>query len=85
MRHRELQRVCPLFEEMPTHAGIVLVKYWGFSVTDEEQEKRFQGRMPNPTKRWKLSAKDIESRRHWVDNLRAKDEMFAKTDTKIRS
>jgi polyphosphate kinase len=51
-------------------------------VNDEEQEKRFQDRMRNPIKRWKLSAMDIESRRHWVDYSQAKDLMFARTDTK---
>src|SRR4029077_8636142 len=72
----------PLFEEMLVRSGIILVKYW-FSVNDEEQEKRFQDRMRNPIKRWKLSAMDIESRRHWVDYSQAKDLMFARTDTKV--
>src|ERR1700719_1584385 len=67
----EFLRSCPLFEEMLVRSGIILVKYW-FSVNDEEQEKRFQDRMRNPIKRWKLSAMDIESRRHWVDYSRAK-------------
>jgi polyphosphate kinase 2 len=71
----------PLFEKMLIRSGIILIKYW-FSVNDEEQEKRFQERMSNPIKRWKLSRMDIQSRRHWVDYSRAKDEMFAHTDTK---
>jgi polyphosphate kinase 2 (PPK2 family) len=58
------------------------VKYW-FSVNDEEQEARFQDRMHNPIKRWKLSSMDVASRKHWVDYSRAKDHMFAETDTKI--
>src|SRR5271165_1436450 len=64
--YREFLRSCPLFEEMLIRSGIILVKYW-FSVNDEEQEVRFQDRMRNPIKRWKLSTMDIESRRHWVD------------------
>lgn len=79
--YQEFLRACPLFEEMLIRSGIILIKYW-FSVNDEEQELRFQDRMRNPIKRWKLSAMDIESRRHWVDYSRAKDIMFTKTDTK---
>ncbi len=80
--YREFLRACPLFEEMLIKSGIILAKYW-FSVNDEEQEVRFQERMRNPIKRWKLSGMDVESRRHWVDYSRAKDAMFAETDTKI--
>jgi len=80
--YREFLRSCPLFEEMLIRSGIILIKYW-FSVSDEEQEKRFEERMRNPIKRWKLSAMDIQSRRHWVDYSRAKDVMFAYTDTKL--
>ena len=80
--YREFLRACPLFEEMLIKSGIILAKYW-FSVNDEEQEVRFQERMRNPVKRWKLSGMDVESRRHWVDYSRAKDAMFAETDTKI--
>jgi polyphosphate kinase len=79
--YREFLRSCPQFEKMLIRAGIILIKYW-FSVNDEEQEKRFQERMSNPIKRWKLSAMDLQSRRHWVDYSRAKDEMFAHTDIK---
>ena len=79
--YREFLRACPLFEEMLIRSGTILVKYW-FSVNDEEQEVRFQERMRNPIKRWKLSAMDIQSRRHWMDYSKAKDEMFANTDTK---
>jgi len=79
--YSEFLRACPLFEEMLVRSGIILVKYW-FSVNDGEQEVRFQDRMHNPIKRWKLSGMDIESRRHWVDYSRAKDIMFAETDTK---
>jgi polyphosphate kinase 2 len=72
---------CPEFERMLLRSGIVLLKYW-FSVSDEEQERRFQSRIHDPTKRWKLSPMDLESRRRWVDYSRAKDEMFAYTDIK---
>jgi polyphosphate kinase 2 len=77
--YREFLHACPLFEEMLVRSGIYLVKYW-FSVNDEEQERRFQERIHNPIKRWKLSTMDIESRKHWVDYSRAKDEMFEHTD-----
>jgi polyphosphate kinase 2 len=80
--HEEFLRAAPLFEEMLIRSGIYLIKYW-FSVSDDEQEKRFQDRMRSPIKRWKLSAMDIESRKHWVEYSRAKDEMFAQTDTKL--
>ena len=72
---------CPEFERMLVRSGIILIKYW-FSVSDEEQEHRFQDRMKDATKRWKLSPMDLESRRHWVEYSRAKDEMFSHTDIK---
>lgn len=77
--HEEFLRSCPLFEEMLIRSGVYLIKYW-FSVNDEEQEKRFQERIRNPTKRWKLSPMDMESRKHWSEYSRAKDIMFAATD-----
>jgi polyphosphate kinase len=77
----EFLRSCPLFEEMLIRSGIHLIKYW-FSVNDEEQERRFQQRIRNPVKRWKLSSMDIESRKHWVEYSKAKDMMFAHTDRK---
>lgn len=79
--YREFLRSCPLFEEMLVRAGIYLIKYW-FSVDDEEQERRFQERIRNPIKRWKLSPMDIESRKHWVEYSKAKDEMLSHTDRK---
>jgi polyphosphate kinase 2 len=79
--YTEFMQSCPEFERMLIRSGIVLIKYW-FSVSDEEQERRFQDRMDKPTKRWKLSPMDLESRKHWADYSRAKDEMFAVTDTK---
>ncbi|WP_108667412.1 polyphosphate kinase 2 [Euzebya rosea] len=74
-------RSCPEFERMLIRSGIVLIKYW-FSVSDEEQQRRFQGRIDDPTKRWKLSDMDMASWDRWQDYSRAKDEMFAHTDTK---
>ena len=62
-------------------SGIILIKYW-FSVSDGEQEKRFQARIADPTKRWKLSPMDLQSRARWVEYSKAKDEMFAYTDIK---
>jgi len=77
----EFLHSCPEFERMLVRSGIILLKYW-FSVSDEEQERRFQERMRDVTKRWKLSPMDLESRRRWVEYSRAKDEMFAHTDIK---
>jgi polyphosphate kinase 2 len=79
--YREFLRSCPEFERMLIRSGILVVKYW-FSVSDAEQERRFQDRIDDPTKRWKLSPMDLESREHWVEYSRAKDAMFAHTDTK---
>jgi polyphosphate kinase len=79
----ELQRFfrqCPAFERMLIDDGIVLVKYW-FSVSDEEQERRFQARLGDPLKRWKLSSMDLEGRSRWVEYSKAKDDMFAHCDT----
>jgi polyphosphate kinase 2 len=81
-QYQEFFQSCPEFERMLQRSGIRLIKYW-FSVSDEEQERRFQDRMKNPTKRWKLSPMDLESRKHWAEYSRAKDEMFAVTDTKM--
>ena len=77
--YEEFLRSVPLFEEMLVRSGIHLVKFW-FSVNDEEQEKRFQERVRNPFKRWKLSPMDLESRKRWVEYSRAKDVMFEHTD-----
>jgi polyphosphate kinase len=79
--YREFLRSCPEFERMLIRSGIVLIKYW-FSVSDAEQERRFQRRIDDPTRRWKLSPMDLRSRELWVEYSRAKDEMFAYTDTK---
>jgi len=79
--YQEFMRTCPEFERMLMRSGIILIKYW-FSVSDEEQERRFSSRIVDPTKRWKLSPMDLESRKKWVEYSRAKDEMFAHTDIK---
>jgi polyphosphate kinase len=79
--YREFLRSVPEFERMLVRSNIVLIKYW-FSVSDKEQEKRFQGRINDPTKRWKLSPMDLNSRARWVEYSKAKDEMFAHTDIK---
>ncbi len=79
--HEEFMRSCPEFERMLKRSGILLIKYW-FSVSDKEQEKRFQGRLLDPTKRWKLSPMDLESRKKWLEYSKAKDFMFAHTDIK---
>jgi polyphosphate kinase 2 len=78
--YREFLHACPIFEHLLIRSGIILVKYW-FSVSDEEQERRFLSRIDDPTKRWKLSPMDLEARARWVDYSKAKDEMFQYTDT----
>ena len=81
MEYQEFMRSCPEFERMLVRSGITLIKYW-FSVSDEEQERRFRARLEDPTKRWKLSPMDLQSRSRWVEYSMAKDEMFAHTDIK---
>ena len=78
---REFMRTCPEFERMLVRAGIPIIKYW-FSVSNDEQERRFQARNEDPTKRWKLSPMDLKSRELWQEFSRAKDEMFNHTDIK---
>ena len=80
-QYREYLRSCPEFERMLVRSGIVLIKYW-FSVSDAEQERRFQARAKDPLKHWKLSPMDLKSREMWIEYSRAKDEMFAYTDIK---
>jgi polyphosphate kinase len=79
--YQEFLRSCPEFERMLVRSGIILIKYW-FSVSDAEQERRFQSRIDDSTKRWKLSPMDLESRARWVEYSKAKDAMFAYTDIK---
>jgi polyphosphate kinase len=79
--YQEFLRFCPLFEQALMNDGIVLVKYW-LSVSDEEQERRFEKRLSDPRKRWKFSPTDLQARARWVDYAEAKDEMFSYTDIK---
>jgi polyphosphate kinase 2 len=78
---QEFFRDCPEFERMLQRSGILLVKYW-FSVSNDEQDRRFQARIDNPMKYWKFSDMDLEGRDRWEEYSRAKDEMFKYTDTK---
>jgi polyphosphate kinase len=70
---------CPIFERLLVEDGILLRKYW-FSVSDDEQERRFRARLDDPMRRWKLSTMDLNSITAWEDYSRAKDEMFVHTD-----
>jgi polyphosphate kinase 2 len=79
--YEEFLRSCPEFERMLIRSNIILIKYW-FSVSEEEQEKRFKDRIENPAKRWKISPMDLESRSKWVEYSKAKDAMFQYTDIK---
>ena len=78
--YADFLRTAPEFERMLIRSGVILIKYW-FSVSDEEQERRFQDRINQPTKRWKISPMDVTARSKWVDYSRAKDAMFTATDT----
>jgi len=80
-QYQEFFRTCPEFERMLVRSGIILIKYW-FSVSDEEQERRFKSRIDDRTKRWKLSPIDLASREKWIEYSIAKDEMFKYTDIK---
>ncbi|HXR10693.1 MAG TPA: polyphosphate kinase 2 [Gaiellaceae bacterium] len=77
--YRRFLQQSPIFERLLVNDGIMLVKYW-FSVSDEEQERRFRSRLEDPLRRWKLSPMDLDSRARWVEYSRAKDEMFVHTD-----
>ena len=79
--YREFLSSCPQFERMLLRSGIILLKYW-FSVSDDEQERRFAQRAADPRRRWKLSPMDLRSRDKWVEYSQAKDRMFDFTDTK---
>ncbi|MFB4316083.1 polyphosphate kinase 2 [Actinomadura sp. 21ATH] len=77
--YRRFLHQCPVFERLLVEDGILLRKYW-FSVSDEEQARRFQKRADDPMRRWKLSPMDLESITRWEDYSRAKDDMFVHTD-----
>jgi polyphosphate kinase 2 len=78
---QEFFRDCPEFERMLIRSGVILIKYW-FSVSNDEQDRRFQDRIEDPMKSWKFSDMDLEGRDRWEEYSRAKDEMFKYTDTK---
>lgn len=78
-QYQEFMQTCPEFERMLVRSGMILLKYW-FSVSDEEQERRFQSRIQDPARRWKLSPMDLASRDRWVEYSQAKDTMFAHTN-----
>ena len=78
-QYREFMQACPEFERMLVRSGIILLKYW-FSVSDQEQERRFQSRTTDPARRWKLSPMDLESRDRWAEFSQAKDVMFTRTN-----
>jgi polyphosphate kinase len=77
--YRRFLHQCPTFERMLVEDGVLLLKYW-FSVSDDEQERRFRSRLEDPLRQWKFSANDLLTRDRWVDFSRAKDEMFVHTD-----
>ena len=77
--YRRFLHQCPIFERLLVEDGLLLRKYW-FSVSDDEQERRFRSRLNDPMRQWKLSTTDMQSITHWEDYSRAKDEMFVHTD-----
>jgi polyphosphate kinase 2 len=81
-QHRRFLELCPQFERYVVEGGIRLVKYW-LEVSDEEQERRFQARIDDPLRQWKLSPMDLPSRSHWFDYSRARDRMLEATDTEV--
>jgi polyphosphate kinase 2 len=74
--------LCPMFERHCVDAGIILIKYW-LEVGDDEQKRRFEARLDDPLRQWKLSNMDLPSREKWYDYSRARDEMLEATDTKF--
>ena len=80
-QHENFLKLCPIFEKYVVDAGIILVKYW-LEVGQEEQERRFEARIKDPLRQWKLSPMDLESFRRWYEFSRARDQMLEATDTK---
>ncbi|MCB1143183.1 MAG: polyphosphate kinase 2 [Leptospiraceae bacterium] len=78
-QYDDFMQDCPEFERMLVRSGVILLKYW-FSVSDDEQERRFQSRTTDPARRWKLSPMDLESRDRWIEYSKAKDVMFSHTN-----
>ncbi|WP_018685141.1 polyphosphate kinase 2 [Actinokineospora enzanensis] len=82
LEYQRFLRQGPIFEQLLVDDGILLRKYW-FSVSQDEQRKRFKERLDNPLKQWKLSPMDLESIAHWDDYSRARDDMLVHTDTEV--
>jgi polyphosphate kinase 2 len=80
-QHRRFLDLCPVIENFIVESGIVLLKFW-LEVSNAEQERRFQARIDDPLRQWKLSPMDLPSRTHWYDYSRARDMMLDATDTK---
>jgi polyphosphate kinase 2 (PPK2 family) len=80
-QHRRFLEVCPEFEKYVVDGGIQLIKVW-LEVSDREQKKRFEARIKDPLRQWKLSPMDLPSRSRWYDHSRARDMMLKATDTK---
>jgi polyphosphate kinase len=80
--HKRFLEICPLFEEQVVDSGVMLIKYW-LEVGQEEQQRRFEARIADPLRQWKLSPMDVESWQKWYDYSRARDKMFEATDTKF--
>jgi polyphosphate kinase len=81
-QHQRFLKVCPEFEMYVVDDGILLIKFW-LEVSDEEQKRRFEARITDPLRHWKLSPTDLYSRSKWFEYSRARDTMFAATDTKF--
>lgn len=79
--HRRFLKICPLVEKFMTDQGVLLIKYW-LEVSDKEQKRRFEARLTDPLRQWKLSPIDLPSRKRWFDYSRARDMMFDATDTR---
>ena len=80
--HERFLELCPQIEKFLIEGGVTLIKLW-LEVGDDEQKKRFEARIDDPVRQWKLSPMDLPSRTRWYDYSRARDQMLAKTDTKI--
>jgi len=79
-QYRHFLRLCPIAEKYIVDSGIILIKYW-LEVSQQEQQRRFEARIRDPLRQWKLSPMDLESFRRWYDYSRARDAMLAATDT----
>ncbi|MBX3732768.1 MAG: polyphosphate kinase 2 [Verrucomicrobiae bacterium] len=79
--HRRFLDLCPQVEKYMVNGGIFLIKYW-LEVSDEEQKRRFEARITDPVRQWKLSPMDLPSRSRWYDYSRARDQMLKATDTR---